>query len=87
MIAQRAIGLNPIAPSLTGATILLIMRRAYPPAPNDRTENQMQHLTRRDLILALGVVALACREAPPPGDGPPAAEDTAVVTLAVEGMV
>jgi hypothetical protein len=57
-------------------------------APAGTRGNQMQHLTRRDLILGFGVLAVACREAqPPPDERPDAPPDTAVVTLAIEGMV
>ena len=47
----------------------------------------MERMTRRDLMLAIGLLAVACREAPPPADQGAAAPETATVTLAVEGMV
>lgn len=47
----------------------------------------MARTTRRELLLAIGLAAVACRDVQPPPDNGAAARDTAVVTLAVEGMV
>jgi hypothetical protein len=47
----------------------------------------MERMTRRDLMLAIGLLAVACRKASPPSDQEAAAPETAKVTLAIEGMV